>query len=113
MLKKPKTCPKSRKAKKAFIKSLGFCTARGMHGAKCSFGLDEAHFKRGSYAGKNLKNHDRTFPMCRVHHSIECTYGEKKFWGKRLENMGPYTDELHMAYLENNRERAYSAYAKL
>jgi hypothetical protein len=113
MLKVPKTSPKERKAKKAFIKSLGFCAAQGMYGTVCAEGLDEAHFKKGSYAGKNLKNDERTFPMCRRHHMIEGNYGETRFWGECLERMGRFTDELHQAFLTNDRERAYQAFRGL
>lgn len=103
MLKTPQPTKSERTKKKAFIKSLGVCAAAGLHNTPCCEGLDEAHFKKWSYAGKNMKNHDRTFPMCRMHHTLEGPLGEPGLWGNKLDRMPALTDAIHQAFLNNDR----------
>lgn len=100
----PKQNRKPFKGKKAFIKSL-VCAAQGMHGVQCCEGLDEAHYKTGSYAGKNLKNDRYTVPLCRIHHSTEGNLGETRFWkGKPI---GALAEDLHEAYEKNDLDAAF------
>lgn len=56
------------------------------HKHQCCAAIDKAHIKQGTYAGKNRKPEGREVPLCRIHHSIQHNMGEKKFWGKRLDD---------------------------
>lgn len=102
MQKAPKPTPAERKRKNKFVKTIGVCAARGLHNTPCCEGLDEAHFKKWSYAGKNMKNHNRTFPMCRAHHTIEGNLGEARFWGPLLQSACDMTDRIHEYFLDND-----------
>lgn len=76
------------------------CVMPGAWEQGCCEGVDPAHYTTGSHAGYNLKNDRRILPLCRMHHTIQGSKGEKSFWFPRGHDARELADLLHILYLE-------------
>ena len=89
--------------KSGIIRSLD-CIARGSWDHDCCTGTDCAHVKADLHAGGNIKDDTRMLPLCRIHHSIQHSQGEKTFYLRvfpnHLHDAKELADKLHILYLE-------------
>jgi len=83
------------------------CATQGWHGHECCEAIDPAHYRHGLFLGANIKDDLYVLPMCRIHHSLQGHYGEKRFWGGRLMDAKVLCLQLHIAYLNENKDGMY------
>lgn len=81
------------------------CLTQGWHGQQCAGDIDPAHYRHGLYLGSNIKDDLYINPLCRIHHSLQHSMGEKRFWGERLMDAKVQALLIHIAYLNDSFEQ--------
>lgn len=85
----------------AFIRGLNVCIAAGWHGVQCNQAIQSCHVKSKSFSGFNRKPITQV-PMCAIHHNLQHSMGEKRFYGDKLEGAVALGNALHLRHGETD-----------